>query len=114
LRGEAAALGSHRYSDTAKQDFSKNLLVGFDTSDDAMSLRSPTIWPSFRPSIFSHRWHPSLHFLTHRGEQLSNDVYAMGVPLTALSVTCYPRDEDGVNVLGVMRGGMEAMLKKKW
>src|SRR5918911_3240242 len=39
-----------------------------------------------------------------------NDIYAMGaVPLTALSIVCYPQKED-LNVLGeILRGGQTAM-----
>jgi selenide, water dikinase len=93
------------------QAFSKDLLVGFDTSDDAGVFRiSDEMALVQTVDFFTPIADDPATFGRIAANNSLNDVYAMGgVPMTALSVVCYPRDED-LGVLGeIMRGGMDAM-----
>jgi selenide,water dikinase len=94
-----------------KQDFFKNLLVGFDTSDDAGVFKiSEDLALVQTVDFFTPIADDPATFGRIAANNSLNDVYAMGgVPLTALSVTCYPRDEDMSVLAEIMRGGMEAM-----
>jgi selenide,water dikinase len=94
-----------------KQDFSQNLLVGFDTSDDAGIFQiSEDLALVQTVDFFTPIADDPATFGRIAANNSLNDVYAMGgVPLTALAITCYPADGD-MDVLGeIMRGGMEAM-----
>lgn len=94
-----------------RQDAFKNMLVGFDTSDDAGVFRiSDELALVQTVDFFTPIADDPATFGRIAANNSLNDVYAMGgVPMTALSVVCYPRDED-MQVLGeIMRGGMEAM-----
>jgi selenide,water dikinase len=93
------------------QSFSKNLLVGFDTSDDAGVFQiSEDLALVQTVDFFTPIADDPATFGRIAANNSLNDVYAMGgVPLTALSVTCYPRDEDMSVLAEIMRGGMEAM-----
>jgi selenide,water dikinase len=94
-----------------KQDHFANLIVGFDTSDDAGVFRlSDDLALVQTVDFFTPIADDPATFGRIAANNSLNDVYAMGgTPLTALSVVCYPRDED-MEVLGeIMRGGMEAM-----
>jgi len=94
-----------------KQDHFTDMLVGFDTSDDAGVFRlSDDLALVQTIDFFTPIADDPATFGRIAANNSLNDVYAMGgVPLTALSVVCYPRDED-MDVLGeIMRGGMEAM-----
>jgi selenide,water dikinase len=93
------------------QSFSKNLLVGFDTSDDAGIFQiSDDVALVQTVDFFTPIADDPATFGRIAANNSLNDVYAMGgVPLTALSVTCYPRDEDMDVLAEIMRGGMEAM-----
>src|ERR1700755_1873790 len=94
-----------------KQNFSENLLVGFDTSDDAGVFRiSDDLALVPAVDFFTPIADDPATFGRIAANNSLNDVYAMGgVPMTALSVTCYPRDEDMSVLAEIMRGGMEAM-----
>src|ERR1044072_1782931 len=80
------------------QSFSKNLLVGFDTSDDAGVFQiSEDLALVQTVDFFTPIADDPATFGRIAANNSLNDVYAMGgVPLTALSVTCYPRDEDKI------------------
>jgi selenide,water dikinase len=88
-----------------------NLLVGFETSDDAGVYRiddRTTLVQTvdfFTPMVDD----PFTYGQIAAANALS-DVYAMGGrPLTALAVTCFPQDGD-LDVLGqIMRGGLSKM-----
>jgi selenide,water dikinase len=94
-----------------KQDFSTDVIVGFDTSDDAGVFRlneqiALVQTVDFFTPIADD---PALYGRIAAVNSL-NDVYAMGgVPLTALSLVCYPQKGDW-DILGeIMRGGQAAM-----
>lgn len=88
-----------------------NLLVGFDTSDDAgvyrLDERTALVQTVdfFTPMVDD----PFTYGQIAAANALS-DVYAMGgKPLTALAVVCFPQDGD-MDVLGqIMRGGLSKM-----
>jgi selenide,water dikinase len=88
-----------------------NLLVGFDTSDDAgvyrLDDRTALVQTVdfFTPMVDD----PFTYGQIAAANALS-DVYAMGGrPLTALAVVCFPQDGD-MDVLGqIMRGGLSKM-----
>jgi len=94
-----------------KQDFSKDILVGYETSDDAGVFRlseklalvqtvdffTPIV---DEPQVYGHI--AAINSL--------NDIYAMGgLPISALSIVCYPQKGDW-DVLGeIMLGGQKAL-----
>ena len=113
--GCAAKLPPHGLAEVLStmptQDHFVNMLVGFDTSDDAGVFRiSDDLALVQTIDFFTPIADDPATFGRIAANNSLNDVYAMGgIPLTALSVVCYPRDED-MSVLGeIMRGGMEAM-----
>ena len=93
------------------QSFSKDVLVGFETSDDAgvFRLNETTALVQtidfFTPIVDS----PEIYGRIAAVNSL-NDVYAMGgVPISALSIVCYPQKGDW-NVLGeIIIGGQKAL-----
>jgi selenide,water dikinase len=97
--------------DTLPAQTDTNLLVGFDTSDDAGVYRIASdialvqTVDFFTPMVDD----PFTYGQVAAANALS-DVYAMGGrPLTALAVVCYPQDGD-MDVLGqIMRGGLSKM-----
>jgi len=89
----------------------ENVLIGFDTSDDAgvYKLREDYALVQtvdfFTPIVDD----PELYGAIAAANALS-DVYAMGGrPLTALSVLCYPSQGDLDVLEAILRGGMEKM-----
>ena len=94
-----------------KQDFTTDVLVGFDTSDDAGVFRlndSTALVQTvdfFTPIADDPETYGQIAALNSL-----NDVYAMGgTPLTALSIVCYPQKGDW-DVLGqILLGGQRAM-----
>lgn len=93
------------------QPINKNVIVGYDLADDAgvFRLREDVALVQtidfFTPVVDD----PEVYGRIAAINSL-NDVYAMGgVPLTALSVVCYPQKGD-FNLLGeILRGGQLAM-----
>jgi selenide,water dikinase len=88
-----------------------NLLVGFDTSDDAGVYRIDSeralvqTVDFFTPMVDD----PYTYGQIAAANALS-DVYAMGgVPLTALAVTCFPQDGDMSLLEQIMLGGLNKM-----
>ncbi len=94
-----------------KQDFTTDVLVGFDTADDAGVFRlndSTALVQTvdfFTPIADDPQTFGQIAALNS-----INDVYAMGgTPLTALSIVCYPQKGDW-DVLGeILLGGQMAM-----
>lgn len=94
-----------------KQDFSPNVIVGFETADDAGVYRISdelalvqTI-DFFTPIADD----PEIYGQIAANNAL-NDIYAMGgTPLTALSVLCYPQKGDWDILEKIMLGGTKAM-----
>jgi selenide,water dikinase len=94
-----------------KQPLDPNVLVGYDTADDAGVYRLSNdvalvqTLDFFTPVADD----PEVYGRVAAVNSL-NDVYAMGgKPLTALAIVCYPQKED-MNVLGqILKGGQLAM-----
>ncbi len=93
------------------QDFSTDVLVGFETSDDAGVFRlSDTIALVQTIDFFTPiADEPEIYGRIAAVNSL-NDVYAMGgVPISALSIVCYPQKGDW-EVLGeIILGGQKAL-----
>lgn len=97
-----------------KQPFDKNLIVGFDTADDAGVYRLSddlaivqTV-DFFTPIVDDPYVYGQIAALNS-----INDVWAMaGTPLTALAITCFPKKGVDPAILGgIMRGGLETLNK---
>jgi selenide, water dikinase len=88
-----------------------NLLVGFDTSDDAGIYRiTPDLAVAQTVDFFTPLVDDPFTFGQIAATNALSDVYAMGGrPVTALSIVCFPQDGD-LNILEqIMRGGMSKM-----
>jgi len=97
-----------------KQPHDPNLLVGFETADDAgvYRLRDDLALVQtvdfFTPIVddpFDYGRIAALNSI--------NDVWAMGgTPLTALAITCFPKKGVDFTILGeIMRGGLEVLTQ---
>jgi len=88
-----------------------NLLVGFDTSDDAGIYRiAPDVALVQTVDFFTPLVDDPFVFGQIAATNALSDVYAMGGrPLTALSVVCFPQDGDLDVLEQIMRGGMAKM-----
>ncbi|MGB7925972.1 MAG: selenide, water dikinase SelD [Pyrinomonadaceae bacterium] len=93
------------------QPVNDNVLVGYNTADDAgvFRLRDDVALVQTVDFFTPVADDPEIYGRIAANNAL-NDVYAMGgKPLTALSIVCYPQKED-LNVLGqILRGGQMAM-----
>lgn len=97
-----------------KQPFDKNLIVGFDTADDAGvyrlrdDLAIVQTLDFFTPIVDDPYVYGQIAALNS-----INDVWAMaGTPLTALAITCFPKKGVDPAILGeIMRGGLETLNK---
>jgi selenide, water dikinase len=97
-----------------KQPFNENLIVGFDTADDAgvFRLRDDLAIVQtvdfFTPIVDDPFVYGQIAALNS-----INDVWAMaGTPLTALAITCFPKKGVDPSILGeIMRGGQETLNK---
>ena len=86
-----------------------NLLVGFDSSDDAAVYRvSDDVAVVQTLDFFPPMLEDPYVFGQIAATNALSDVYAMGGEvISALNIVCFPQDED-LNVLGeIMRGGSE-------
>jgi selenide,water dikinase len=94
-----------------KQDFSTDVLVGFETSDDAgvFRLNENTALVQTVDFFTPIADEPEIYGQIAAINSL-NDVYAMGgMPLSALSIVCYPQKGDW-EVLGqILLGGQKAL-----
>jgi selenide,water dikinase len=94
-----------------KQNFSTDVLVGFETSDDAgvFRLNNDTALVQTVDFFTPIADEPEIYGQIAAINSL-NDVYAMGgVPLSALSIVCYPQKGDW-KVLGkILEGGQRAL-----
>jgi selenide,water dikinase len=92
----------------------KNVLVGFDTADDAgvYLLRDDLAMVQtvdfFTPIVDDPFVYGQIAALNS-----INDVWAMaGMPVTALAITCFPKKGVDPGILGeIMRGGLETLNK---
>lgn len=97
-----------------KQPFNENLIVGFDTADDAgvFRLRNDLAIVQtldfFTPIVDDPFIYGQIAALNS-----INDVWAMaGTPITALAITCFPKKGVDPAILGeIMRGGLETLNK---
>ena len=98
-----------------KQNFSQDVIVGFETSDDAgvFRLNKDTALVQtvdfFTPIVDE----PEIYGKIAAINSL-NDIYAMGgMPISALSIVCYPQKGDW-DVLGeILLGGQKALNEEK-
>ena len=94
-----------------KQNFSENVIVGFDTADDAGVFRLSNEVALVQTVDFFTPIadEPQLYGQIAAVNSL-NDVYAMGgTPISALSIVCYPQKGDW-EVLGeILLGGQRAL-----
>lgn len=97
-----------------KQPYDPNLIVGFDTADDAgvYRLRDDLALVQtldfFTPIVDDPYDYGRIAALNS-----INDVWAMaGTPITAMAITCFPRKGVDPSILGeIMRGGLETINK---
>ena len=97
-----------------KQPSDKNLIVGFDTADDAGvyrlrdDLAIVQTLDFFTPIVDDPYAYGQIAALNS-----INDVWAMaGTPLTAMAITCFPKKGVDPAILGeIMRGGLETLNK---
>lgn len=94
-----------------KQDFTTDVLVGFETSDDAgvFRLNETTALVQTVDFFTPIADDPEIYGQIAAINSL-NDVYAMGgIPISALSIVCYPQKGDW-DVLGnILLGGQKMM-----
>ncbi len=93
------------------QPANENVIVGFETADDAGVFRLRDDVALVQTiDFFTPITDDPVTYGRIAAINSLNDVYAMGgKPLTALAVACYPQKED-LNVLGeILRGGQAAM-----
>jgi selenide, water dikinase len=88
-----------------------NLLVGFDTSDDAGIYRiAPDLAVVQTVDFFTPLVDDPFIFGQIAATNALSDVYAMGGrPVTALSIVCFPQDGELDVLEQIMRGGMSKM-----
>src|SRR5712671_5059803 len=97
-----------------KQPFDGNVMVGFDTADDAgvyrlrEDLAIVQTVDFFTPIVDDPYDYGRIAALNS-----INDVWAMaGTPLTALAITCFPKKGVDPAILGeIMRGGLDILNK---
>ena len=90
-----------------------NLLVGFETSDDAGIYRiAPNLALVQTIDFFTPLVDDPFTFGQIAATNALSDVYAMGGrPLTALAVVCFPQDADLGILEQIMRGGFSKMTE---
>src|SRR6202012_5563845 len=90
-----------------------NLLVGFETSDDAGVYRiAPNLAIVQTVDFFTPMVDDPFTFGQIAATNALSDVYAMGGrPVSALSVVCFPQDGDLDILEQIMRGGMAKMAE---
>ena len=97
-----------------KQPYDPNLIVGFDTADDAgvyrlrEDLALVQTMDFFTPIVDSPFDYGRIAALNS-----ISDVWAMGgTPITAMSVTCFPKQGVDFSILQeIMRGGLEILMQ---
>jgi selenide,water dikinase len=97
--------------DGLAQETDKNLLVGFDQSDDAGVYRVNNDTALVQTiDFFTPMVDDPFTFGQIAAANALSDVYAMGgTPLTALAVVCFPQDGDLDVLASIMRGGLAKM-----
>jgi selenide,water dikinase len=103
-------------SDLPKQPYDENVIVGFDTADDAgiYRLRDDLALVQtldfFTPIVDDPYDYGRIAALNS-----INDVWAMaGKPLTAMAITCFPKEGVDLAILGeIMRGGLDILTRNR-
>ncbi len=90
-----------------------NVLVGFDTNDDAGVYRiSPECALVQTTDFFTPIVDDPFTFGAVAAANALSDIYAMGGrPITALSILCYPGKGDLDDLEEILRGGAEKMIE---
>jgi selenide,water dikinase len=90
-----------------------NVLVGFDTADDAGVYRlSPECALVQTVDFFTPIVDDPYTFGAIAAANALSDVYAMGGrPLSALSITCYPVNGDLEDLEAILRGGADKLIE---
>jgi len=99
-------------SELPKQPFDENLIVGFETADDAGVYRLRDDLAIVQTvDFFTPIVDEPYDFGRIAALNAINDVWAMaGVPLTALAITCFPKKGVDPDILAaIMRGGLETL-----
>lgn len=99
-----------------KQPFDENLLVGFDTADDAGVYRiSDDLALVQTLDFFTPIVDDPFDFGRIAALNSINDVWAMGgTPITAMAITCFPKNGLDFSILGeIMRGGLDVLTRNK-
>jgi selenide, water dikinase len=95
-----------------KQPHDPNLIVGFDTADDAGVYRLRDDLALVQTlDFFTPIVDDPFDFGRIAALNSINDVWAMaGTPMTALAITCFPKKGVDPQILGeIMRGGLETL-----
>ncbi len=92
---------------------SENVLVGFDTSDDAGVYRlNPECALVQTVDFFTPIVDDPYTFGAIAAVNALSDVYAMGGrPLSSLSICCYPGNGDLEDLEAILKGGAEKMIE---
>ena len=101
-------------SELPKQPFNENLIVGFDTADDAGVFRLRDDLAVVQTlDFFTPIVDDPYDFGRIAALNSINDVWAMaGQPLTAMAITCFPKKGVDPSILrDIMRGGLETLNK---
>ena len=99
-----------------KQEKDPNLLVGFDDADDAgVYLLQPDLALVQTVDFFTPIVDDAFDYGRIAALNSLNDLWAMGAkPLTALSITCFPKKGLDYDVLTtIMSGGIEILSEKR-
>lgn len=108
-----AGILSHVLSKLPKAPYDANLLVGYDSKDDAAVYKiSKDIAIVQTLDFFPPMVEDPYTFGKIAATNALSDIYAMGGEVkTALNIVCFPEDMD-LNVLGeIMRGGAEKVIE---
>lgn len=100
--------------DLPKQPYDENVIVGFDTADDAGVYRLRDDLALVQTlDFFTPIVDDPFDFGRIAALNSINDVWAMGgKPLTAMAITCFPKEGVDFAILGeIMRGGLEVLTK---
>ncbi len=99
-----------------KQPFDSNLLVGFDKADDAGVYRlSDDLALVQTLDFFTPIVDDPFDYGRIAALNSINDVWAMGgKPITAMAITCFPKQGLDFAILGeIMRGGLSVLTENK-
>ena len=97
------------------QNFTTDVIVGYETSDDAGVFRLDNQKALVQTIDFFTPVadEPEIYGQIAAVNSL-NDIYAMGgVPITALSIVCYPQKGDWKILEKIMKGGQKALNREK-